>query len=76
MYNLQIKYSCLDACELFQTSTAVLLTPDKMFKAFGFDAEKLYENESWYLFRDFKMKLYTVKVMWNVPQRIDNMCSL
>lgn len=54
----------------FQTSTCVLLKPDKKFEAFGFEAETQYsslsiegKHEAWFLFRNFKMKLYEIRVI-------------
>lgn len=54
---------------LLQTSTCVLLTPEKNFEAFGYEAETKYTTMAedkthlgWYLFRGFKMKLYETKV--------------
>ena len=45
--------------------TCVLFTPDRKFHSFGFEAEDKYmelsednENDEWYFFRRFKMKLY------------------
>ncbi|XP_060556338.1 heat shock 70 kDa protein 12B-like [Ruditapes philippinarum] len=46
--------------------TAVLLTPEKEFHSFGFEAEDKFadlaeddEHHDWYLFRRFKMSLYS-----------------
>jgi molecular chaperone DnaK (HSP70) len=53
-------------CDKFmKTPTTVLFTQDKKFHSFGFEAEKKYTNlvlrnshESWYFFRNFKMRLH------------------
>lgn len=52
-----------------KTSTCVLLTPDKQFDSFGFDAENKYselaeenQHHGWMLFRRFKMFLHNNKV--------------
>ena len=49
----------------WKTPTTVLLTPDKEFDTFGFDAEDKYceladieEHRDWYFFKRFKMLLH------------------
>ena len=52
-----------------KTPTCMLLTSDKKFKAFGYEAENEYvkltqndEHKKCYFFEQFKMKLYDSKV--------------
>jgi hypothetical protein len=54
-----------------KTPTVLLLTPDKQFHSFGFEAENQFselaeENKhaDWYYFRQFKMTLHTATVSW------------
>lgn len=52
-----------------KTSTCILLTDEKKFSKFGFDAEAKYldlildkKQKDWYFFRRFKMYLYDIQV--------------
>ena len=52
-----------------KTPTVLLLSPDKKFAAFGYEAEDRYnqlalnnEHKEWFYFRRFKMKLHGEKV--------------
>lgn len=52
-----------------KTSTCILLTNEKKFSKFGFDAEAKYldlildkKQKDWYFFRRFKMYLYDIQV--------------
>ncbi|XP_061188217.1 heat shock 70 kDa protein 12A-like [Saccostrea echinata] len=55
--------------KFMKTPTTVLFDKDKTFHSFGFEAEKKYLNlvlrdkhESWYFFRNFKMRLHQREV--------------
>lgn len=65
-----------------KTSTCVLFHPDGRFHSFGYEAEDKYldlgmdnEQDDWYLFRRFKMKLYEASVSTILKQKTSNVIA-
>ena len=57
------------ALESSKTPTTILLTPDKQFAYFGYEAEEKYQDlfssndhTKWHYFNHFKMELHSKKV--------------
>lgn len=65
----QVWYAGTGTLASHKTPSCILLTPDKKFKAFGYEAESQFaalteedNHHGWYFFRRFKMNLYNDRV--------------